>query len=205
MRFIEMYQQSEKSVKEENQTMAARYILDPNRSRFTVQVFATGVLSKFGHSPIIAIRDFTGEVQFDPQAPEHASVTIVVKAASLEVTGDVSQKDRQEIETRMRAEVLDVRTYLEVVFRSTSVSATKVSANWYRVQITGDLSLHGVTSKQQVEAQVRLQGDNLSVEGAFTLRQSEYNIKPVSALAGAIKLKDELKGSFNMAAHKEGG
>jgi hypothetical protein len=41
-----------------------RYVFDKNASRFTVQAFATGMLSAFGHNPMIGIRDFAGEVQF---------------------------------------------------------------------------------------------------------------------------------------------
>ena len=40
--------------------MTARYRLDPGQSRFTVQAFATGMLSFFGHSPTFAVRDFSG-------------------------------------------------------------------------------------------------------------------------------------------------
>ena len=35
-----------------------RYRIDPGRSRFTVQAFATGLLSAFAHSPTFAVRDF---------------------------------------------------------------------------------------------------------------------------------------------------
>ena len=38
-----------------------RYTIDSEMSKFTVRVFATGMFSAFGHSPTIAIRDFTGE------------------------------------------------------------------------------------------------------------------------------------------------
>src|ERR1700733_8573928 len=34
-----------------------RYLTDAKRSNFTVRVFATGLLSAFGHSPAIAIPD----------------------------------------------------------------------------------------------------------------------------------------------------
>ena len=49
--------------------MPARYRLDPAHSRFTVQAFAAGMLSFLGHNPTFAVRDFQGEVRFDPAAP----------------------------------------------------------------------------------------------------------------------------------------
>ena len=40
------------------------YRLDPTQSRFTVQAFATGLLSMLGHNPTFAARDFRGEMRF---------------------------------------------------------------------------------------------------------------------------------------------
>ena len=37
---------------------------------------ATGLLSAFGHNPTIAIRKFTGEAWFRPQAPEQSSLRL---------------------------------------------------------------------------------------------------------------------------------
>jgi hypothetical protein len=43
----------------------------------------------------------------------------------------------------------------------------------------------------------------LRANGEFPLLQSNFNIKPVTAVGGTIKLKDELKCSFDIVAHKE--
>ena len=78
-------------------TPATTYIIEPRLSRFTVQAFAGGFLSGFGHNPTIAIRDFTGQAAFSPDAPAESSLTLNIRAESLEVTNDVSDKDRREI------------------------------------------------------------------------------------------------------------
>ena len=39
-----------------------RYRLGPELSQFTVQAFASGMLSFLGHSPTFAVRDCTGMV-----------------------------------------------------------------------------------------------------------------------------------------------
>ena len=41
-----------------------RYTLDAARSTFTVQAFASGLLSGFGHNPTIGIRDYAGDARF---------------------------------------------------------------------------------------------------------------------------------------------
>jgi hypothetical protein len=44
----------------------------------------------------------------------------------------------------------------------------------------------------------------LRASGDFTLSQSAYSIKPVSVAGGALKIKDELKFSFEIVARKQG-
>lgn len=183
--------------------MTIHYKIDPKQSRFTAKAFASGMLSSFGHDPVLAVRDFTGEAQLTPDTFEDITLNIKVKADSLAVTNDVSEKDRNEIESKMRKEVLETATYPEITFRSTEASAGRIAGNWYRVKMKGDLSLHGVTNSEQIDTQVRVQGNILRASGEFTLKQSAYRIKPVSAAAGAIKLKDEIKFSFDIVAQRE--
>ena len=42
----------------------------------------------------------------------------------------------------------------------------------------------------------------LRANGEFSVRQTDYGIKPVSVAGGALKLKDELKCSFDIVARK---
>lgn len=179
-----------------------RYILDPSASRFTVQAFATGLLATFGHSPTFAVRQFSGELDFDPGAPAQATLRLTCQADSLAVTAGGSAKDREEIEGRMRQEVLETAAHPEIAFHSSEVTADRVADGWYRLKILGILSLHGVKKPQAVEAQLRLAEDEARLSGQCTLSQSAYRIKPVTALAGAIKLKDELKLDFDLAGRK---
>ena len=39
--------------------------------------------------------------------------------------------------------------------------------------------------------------------GEFAIRQSDYNIKPVSAIGGGLKVKDEVKFSFDIVARRQ--
>ena len=185
------------------ETGATIYRVDGRRSRFIVRAFVTGVFSAFGHNPTIAIRDLTGEARFSPDHLEEASLSLRIKADSLEVTDEVSDKDRRDIERQMREDVLETARYPEIIFESMKVSAEKVMGSQYRTRLAGNLSLHGVTRECMIEAQVIAGEDTLRASGEFPLRQSDFNIKPVSAAGGTIKLKDELKFSFDIVAHRQ--
>src|SRR3979409_1546755 len=64
---------------------ADTYRLDPRASRVTVQAFAEGLFSAFGHNPRMNAGDFSGEVQLAPDAFETASLQFTVRADSLKV------------------------------------------------------------------------------------------------------------------------
>ena len=192
----------------ENETSILRYKLDAGQSKFTVQAFASGLLAGFGHNPTIGIRDFTGEAQgtSDTLAPSFtdASVRLVIKASSLAVLDEIKEKDRQEIEHAMRCDVLETAAYPEIIFQSTNITATRVAEGRYKARIIGDASLHGVTrAGLWIQAQVTVNGDDLRAQGDFTLKQTDYKIKPFSFAGGALKLKDELKFSFDLVGRRE--
>ena len=182
--------------------VAQHYTIDPMISRFTVKAFATGLLAAFGHSPTIQIRDFKGEIEFNPQAIGQSSLRLVVRADSLTVADNISDKDRREIETQMRDQVLETSKYSEIVYATFQVSAQDNNAS-NDVTLLGRLSLHGVIRPLRIPARLALTGDLLRAFGEFSLRQPDYNIKPVTAVGGGLKVKDEVKFTFDIAARKQ--
>jgi len=179
------------------------YIIETKGSTFTVRAFATGLLSAFAHSPTIAIRDFEGEVLLDSDAVEQSSLQIVIRPASLTVTDDISDKDREEINRRTQDEVLESDSFPEIVYECSRLSASKTEGGQYWVALNGDLTLHGVKRSQPVSARVSVNGTTLRATGDFSIRQSDYEIRLVSAAGGTVKLKDELKLSFDISARKQ--
>ena len=70
-------------------------IVRPAASKFTVQAFAEGWFSAFGHDPVIGIKDFQGEAEFVPDTFDNASLKLTINANSLAVVNDVKEKDRK--------------------------------------------------------------------------------------------------------------
>lgn len=180
-----------------------RYTFDSRGSTFTVRAFAEGLLSAFAHSPTITAPDFEGEVLLNPDAVERSSLRMVIQAAALTVTGDISDKDRAEIDRKMHREVIESDSFPEIVYECSAVSPIRSAEGQFWVTLNGDLSLHGVTRSQPVSARVWVNGSNLRAAGESSLRLSDYEIRPVSAAGGTIRLKDELKLSFDLSAHQQ--
>jgi len=175
---------------------AVRYVIDPKASQFTVQAFASGLISAVAHSPKIAIRSYTAEVSFVPGTLADAKLKVVVKTSSLEVLDELREADRRELHRVMHDEVLEVRRFPEAVFESSSVSGERLKENLNRVNVEGRLSLHGATNGQSFFSQVAFGVDSFRAYGEFSLLQSDYGIKVASIAGGTLKLQDELKFSF---------
>jgi polyisoprenoid-binding protein YceI len=180
-----------------------RYVIDPSMSRFTVRAFATGMFSALGHNPTLAIREYSGQAEFVPGALEKATLHLTINAGSLVVTDNISDKDRREIEQAMNQDVLETGRYPEIVFDSSAVSGSDAGNGQYWVKIMGNLSLHGATKSQTLPARVALSGDTLRANGEFALLQTAYGIKLVSVAGGTLKVKDELKCSFDIVARRQ--
>jgi polyisoprenoid-binding protein YceI len=179
------------------------YIADSRASRFTAQVFSGGLLSAFGHSPTIRIRDFLCEAEVDLDHIERSALKVTVRTAALSVQDELSDKDRKEMERTMREEILESSSYPEIVYECSGLAVTKAGEGRYSVDFTGDLTMHGVTRRHTVPARVMVNGDAMRAFGEFALLQSHYKLKLASVAGGALKIKDEMKFSFNVLARRK--
>jgi polyisoprenoid-binding protein YceI len=179
------------------------YVIDARASRFSVQAFASGILSAMGHNPRVGIRSFSGEVDFNAEAAQASGFRLSMKANSLGVLDDISDKDRREIERMMNEQVLESAKYPDIVFEAPTVTITRIEGTLYSATLNGTLSFRSVTRKQSVSARIAVFDEMLRASGEFILVQSDYGIKPISVAGGALKVKDELKFSFEMVARKQ--
>lgn len=167
-----------------------------------MRAFATGLLSALGHSPTISAGEFSGELALPGGDPAVGTLFLRVNATSLTVAGDIKEKDRDEILRTMQADVLESSTYPEITFSSSGVLAEQTGENQYRVKVTGAMGLHGVSHDEEITAYLTLGGQQARAYGEFSLLQSNYAIRPISIAGGALKLKDELKFSFDLAMRR---
>jgi polyisoprenoid-binding protein YceI len=180
-----------------------RYIIETMGSSFVVGGFATGLFGSFGHNPTIAVPEFAGEAVLNPDAVELSSLRIVIPADSLRATTDIPEKDREEMDRRMHREVLESGYFSQIVYECSGVSASKIGNGQYWMVLNGKVTLHGVARVQPVSARVWVNGDMLRATGDLSLRQSDFKIRPVSAAGGTIRLKDEVRLSFEISARKQ--
>ena len=182
--------------------IAASYVINSNFSKFTVQVFAGGLLSAFGHNPVIAISDYSGEINLAEEI-DQSSLEIRIQSSSLRVASEINDKDRGEIERMMHERILQAADFPEIVYRCSRLALRKTAERQYWAALNGELTLHGVTRSLPVPARVGLYDETLKASRSFSILQSDFSIPTISVAGGSLKVKDELKCSFDMVARKK--
>lgn len=114
--------------------VAGEYTLDLGHSRLLFKV------SHLGFSTYIApFTKMEAKLAFDPANPEAMTVEATVKAASVETHYPDPSVDFNAVITG--PELLDAAQFPDITFRSTAVRLTGPES----AEVTGDLTLHGVT------------------------------------------------------------
>ena len=177
------------------------YTIDAGQSEFMVHASVGGLFSAFGHDHNIAIKDISGQTEFTDGSVTPASLRMNIRADSLKVTDKVSDSDRESIEKTMRDQVLETGKYAEITFKSTTIEVIKKTDTQYQGNIWGDLTLHGVTHNIFIKSQLSFEQKAVRARGEFSLKMTDYSIKPPSVAGGTITVKDTVKFNFNILSH----
>ncbi|MCW8138016.1 MAG: YceI family protein [Planctomycetota bacterium] len=169
----------------------------PAGSTLTVWTYKEGLLSRVAHDLCIRAVDWRLEAR---RADRRVEVEVVVPVRGLRVQGQVkdgavvplSEKDHREIEGNLASRhVLDAERFPEVRF----TGAGDLPQGGGRTTIAGQLTIHGTTRPVTLAVDVGAAG---VVTGEVRLRQTEFGVKPYSALLGALKVQDELRVSWEV-------
>ncbi len=159
--------------------------LGPENGTLTVETRRTGAASKAGHDLVMEVTSWAAEVDIakDP------AITLTADGGSLRVrdgTGGVTalgDDDKAGIEQTIDEEVLK-RTAIE--FRS---SALELGPDGTGASVHGELELAG--TRHPISFELRSEDGRLTARA--TVKQSDWGIKPYSALFGTLKVADEVE------------
>jgi polyisoprenoid-binding protein YceI len=177
------------------------YEVDAKASRVYIKV---GTATRLGHAHGVEGNLKSGKVVFGDKGElvfDMASLTADTAEARKYVglgKKKVSQNEAKKVTQAMRgADVLDVEKHPTATF---SISALKpldkqAAGEAGAYQVEGTFSLHGTDNKIQFKANVEKadKEGQLKATGTFTIKQTEYSIKPYSAAGGLAKVADELE------------
>ncbi|TMD06879.1 MAG: YceI family protein [Chloroflexi bacterium] len=161
--------------------------LGPGDGSIKVYTKREGLASRVGHDLTLEASRWNAEVTVDPDDITRSSVSATVDGGSFEVLEGqggampLSDKDRADIRKNVTQKVL---TSGQIQFRSTAVE----SLGDGRFALNGDLTISG--AGRPVRIDLTQSGERVS--GRTTIRQTDFGIKPSSAMLGALKVADSV-------------
>jgi polyisoprenoid-binding protein YceI len=185
-----------------NGLAAQRYTLDAAPSKFIAHGLPGGLLWFKGHEHLIAVREFTGEAQFNADSITASSLVITARTASMEETNSVfTDAQKKIINKELREIVLLPDQYPDIVFKSTNVSGKAAGANQYDLKINGDLTLHGVTRQITIPTKLTVTQNDLRAQGEFSINRDDFKVKATSAVHGLVRVRNKIKFTFDIVGH----
>ena len=155
----------------------------PGNATLSVQTRRGGAAAKAGHDLLLHVTAWEGTLELGADG-EPKAAELAADATSLRVqrgTGGMmalGEDDKANIHQTIDDEVLERR---DIAFRSTAVQGNRVD---------GELTLAGKT--RPIALDLLLDDDGM-VTATVTLTQSDWGMKPYSALFGTLKVLDEVE------------
>jgi hypothetical protein len=155
----------------------------PENATLTVRTKRTGAASKAGHDLLFEVTSWSATLDQDADpaltlTADSGSLRVLEGSGGIQALGD---DDKAGIEQTIEEEVL-MGTPIE--FRSTALEGRRLE---------GELELAG----QRHPISFELAGDEDGrLTGSATFKQSDWGMKPYSALFGTLKVADEVEVAF---------
>lgn len=162
---------------------AGTYKLGPDNASLHVETGRSGAAAKAGHDLIIDVNSWEATLEVG----DSSSLTVTADPTSLKVREGkggmqaLKDDDMQDIHKSIDKDVLKQK---DITFTSDSCETTDDG-----LKVSGELELAG--KSKPITFDVTESGG--TVTGSADIKQSDWGIKPYSALFGALKVNDEVK------------
>lgn len=169
------------------------HTLDPSSGSVVLRTGRQGMAQKVGHDLVIDATRWNAEVNIDDD-PSKCEVQATVDIRGLEVreglggAKPLSDKDKRDIKKNI-GETLKANRFPEITFRSTTVESTGDT----QLEVSGELSVAGTTRPVSFPLSVEEEGSSVRLRGTVPITQTNFGIKPFTAMMGALKVKDQVE------------
>lgn len=180
--------------------------VDSAASEVRIVVQSSGRLARFGHPHVIGGSAVSGQVVIADRWQDSA-LALALKVDQLELDRPawrVAEGFEPELpdgaieatrENLLSPAVLDAATHPLISIRSLDMVGPM-----FQPDLTVRITLRGAVRDLTVPVALSIEPDQLVATGRFRLRQSEFGIRPFSALGGALAVSDELLVRFRIVA-----
>ena len=140
--------------------------------------------------------DFSGQIQFDEANPEQSSVEVTINTASVDTGVKMRDDDLRS------PNFFDVKKFPEITFKSTSVKKTGENT----ADVTGDLTMHGVTKPVVLKVELLGKGagpKESTVSGwnaSTALKRTDFGLTWNKVIEGTQMVGDDVQIELNIEA-----
>jgi polyisoprenoid-binding protein YceI len=162
---------------------AGTYKLGPDNASLHVETGRSGAAAKAGHDLTIDVTSWEATLEVG----DSASLTLSADPTALHVREGkgglqaLGDDDKADIRKTIDKDVLKKK---DITFTSSSVEAAGDG-----LKVTGDLQMGGKSKSLTFD----LSENGGTLTGTAPVKQTDWGIKPYSALFGALKVNDEVK------------
>jgi polyisoprenoid-binding protein YceI len=162
---------------------AGTYKLGPDNASLHVETGRSGAAAKAGHDLIIDVQSWDATLEVGDSSSlqlnaDPSSLHVREGKGGLQALGD---DDKADIRKTIDKDVLKKK--------SISFSSTSVEPAGDGLKVSGDLEMGGKTKPVTFD----LSESDGTLTGSATVKQTDWGIKPYSALFGALKVNDEVR------------
>lgn len=176
------------------------YNLGPTEGTLQVRTGRQGMAQKVGHDLTLEASNWRATVTVDPE-PGNSEVKATIEPRSLEVVSGsggakpLSDKDKKDI----KKNIAGLLGNDSITFESTSVQPKDDSA----ATVVGNLSIAGQSRQVSLDLTVEPDGTGARLRGRVPIVQSNFGVKPFTAMMGALKVKDEVEVDLDVRLPSE--
>jgi polyisoprenoid-binding protein YceI len=162
---------------------AGTYKLGPDNASLHVETGRSGAAAKAGHDLIIDVTSWEATLEVGDESSlelsaDPSSLHVREGKGGMQALGD---DDKADIRKTIDKDVLKKK---DIAFTSSSVESAGDG-----LKVSGELAMGG--KSQPISFDLSESGGTLT--GSASVKQSDWGIKPYSALFGALKVNDEVK------------
>jgi len=181
--------------------------LNPAASTVRIYAFRGGRAAKFGHNHVLSAPDFVGYFHLVQQGaaasrfdlefrldqlvfdePEHRAALGPAFASAISV------EDRASTRNNM----LGNNNFQAARFPMVRIRSLQITGDAPKFAARIAVEMHGQTREMWTPLNVTGLTEDVAVQGALVLRQSDFGIKPFSLLGGLLAVQDEIVVEFKL-------
>jgi polyisoprenoid-binding protein YceI len=158
--------------------------------------------NNLGHSHGVEGKLKAGQMLADSQSPSKlvfdmrsfvADTETARKVFGIEASIDAATVKKVN-QNMLGKEILDVQRFPEASLDKASLKKTgkQTAKGLDEYQLEGDFTLHGVSRHVVIPCDMEVKDGWHHLRGRFTIRQTDFGIKPYTKAFGAVGIKDEL-------------